>query len=168
MSSRRKLQIEILESVLDDIPNFLSDSNKSNLYISSIAFAYNKIGRYREAVKYADKALQINPKNGDALYIKGINLAKLEDYKNSIECFEETIKLNKTHAGAWYNKGLALSDLKLISKKYKMNKDEDRDCLQTAINLDESYKKPWHNKGYRISSSTPVQIMTDVPTSRSS
>ncbi|MEQ8225750.1 MAG: tetratricopeptide repeat protein, partial [Candidatus Eremiobacterota bacterium] len=51
-------------------------------------------GRYEEAVKCYDKALEINPKNIDVLTKKGTALIDLEDYEESIKCFNSVLEID--------------------------------------------------------------------------
>ena len=72
----------------------------------------------KESVECFEKLIQINPKNAQAWYGKGVSLLEqVNPYPNnpttqdksmveeSIECMDKVIEIDEQYAPAWYNKG---------------------------------------------------------------
>ena len=105
-----------------------------------------KIKSYNEALDAFNRALELNPSNGKALYNKGIVLrwlGKTDEAKlyieKAVEIFDNKIKANPENSRFWYNKGIALRDL----EKYK----EALDAFERAIEINPSFTKAWIGKG---------------------
>jgi len=70
-----------------------------------------KLGRYEEAIRYFDKALEIDPRNETVLNNKGISLASLGRYEESIRCFDKALKIDPNNVAAMYGKSIGLDNL---------------------------------------------------------
>ncbi|MEQ8192140.1 MAG: tetratricopeptide repeat protein, partial [Candidatus Eremiobacterota bacterium] len=92
-----------------------------------------KLGKYKEAIKYFDKAIEINPKDVEAWNNKGYTFIKLGKYEEAIKCFDKAIEINPKDAEAWNNKGHAFKE---------MCKYESINCFDKAIK--------WCNKAIEI------------------
>ena len=68
-------------------------------------------GKYDEAIKAYDKAIEIVPSYADAWTGKGNALYGLGKYDEAIKCYDEAIRLYPNYAAAWHSKGNALSAL---------------------------------------------------------
>jgi tetratricopeptide (TPR) repeat protein len=102
--------------------------------------AYN--GRYEVAIKYFDRALEINPGSADVWMGKGFALNNLRKYKEAIECCDKAIEIKSDDTGPWNNKGFALNGL----GRYK----EAIECCDKAIELDPNNANAWKNKGIAL------------------
>lgn len=72
---------------------------------------YNQ-GKYDEAIKCYDKAIELNPQAAEVWYNKGTVFSKnLSRYGEAIQCFDKAIELNPQYIDAWYNRGQALKAL---------------------------------------------------------
>ncbi len=62
------------------------------------ATALSRVGRYQDAIRAYDQALEIDPKNPLALYNKGTALAKLGRYEDALKAYEDAraIELDET------------------------------------------------------------------------
>src|SRR5689334_7715975 len=68
----RKIPIEIVESVMrDQMPDYLENVIKSNLYAGCIALAYIELKRYNEALHKCDIAIDLDQNNIGAWHNKG-------------------------------------------------------------------------------------------------
>jgi len=65
-------------------------------------------GKFDEALKCFEKAIEIDPHNAGTWRNKGHVLVGLEKYDEAAEAFDEAIKLNPENANIWYDKALAL------------------------------------------------------------
>jgi tetratricopeptide (TPR) repeat protein len=99
-------------------------------------------GKYDEAIKTSDEALEINQSFKEAWVCKGFALSKLGKYNESIESFNKAIEINQSYKDAWRGKGDALA----LQGKY----DEAIKYYNDAIKIDPQYADAWHNKGLAI------------------
>jgi len=56
--------------------------------------------------------LEINPNDFDALYHKGVALARLGKHDEAVVCYDRMLEINPNDFEALYNKGVALGELK--------------------------------------------------------
>ncbi len=98
------------------------------------------LGRYQEALKAIDTALDINPRNEVAWLNKGNALMKLGQHMDALRCFNAALKVNPKYEVAWNNKGNALARLGHFEESLR--------CYEKAITIDAGYRGAWINKGY--------------------
>ncbi len=67
--------------------------------------------RYEEALKALNKAIEISPKEGNALSRKGLALINLGRHEEALEVFNKAIELNPKNGFALSRKGAALGNL---------------------------------------------------------
>jgi curved DNA-binding protein CbpA len=85
------------------------------------------LGKYDEAIKCYDKAIEIDPDNSVVWNNKGLALSSLGKYDEAIKCYDKVIEIDPNDADAWNNKGLALSSLG--------NDDEAKKCYARSKEL---------------------------------
>lgn len=73
-------------------------------------------GKPDEAMRYLNKALELEPKNYDLHFLKGLAFYGLEEDKNALNSFDQTLNLNENHFWAYYYKSSILND----SEKYDL------------------------------------------------
>ena len=78
--------------------------------------ALRELGRYEEALRCFDKALEIDPKHVLAWNNKGIALHNLGRYEEALRCFDKALEIDPKHERAKNNKKLAEEKLKEESK----------------------------------------------------
>jgi len=98
------------------------------------------LGRYEEALRAIDTALDINPRNEVAWVNKGNALTKLGRHLDALRCFNAAIKVNPTFEVAWNNKGNTFARL----EKY----EEALRCYERALEIDAGYRGAWMNMGF--------------------
>src|SRR2546427_2271693 len=98
------------------------------------------LGRYDEALRAIDTALDINPHNEVAWLNKGNAFTKLGRLVDALRCFNAAIKVNPTYEVAWNNKGNALARLGKF--------EEALGCYERALEIDAAYRGAWVNKGF--------------------
>lgn len=82
------------------------------------------LGKYEEALKIFNKALEIDSKNLITLYNKGIALFELEKYEEAIEVFDEVLEINPENNDSLYAKESA----------YELNELKIEETLNNAVN----------------------------------
>src|SRR5467141_4774240 len=98
------------------------------------------LGRYEEALRAIDTALDINPRNEVAWVNKGNALTRMGQLMDALRCFNAAIKVNPLFEVAWNNKGNALA---------RLGKFEDAlRCYDRALDIDPGYRGAWVNKGF--------------------
>jgi len=98
------------------------------------------LGRYDEALRAIDRALDLNPRNEVAWVNKGNAYTKMGRLVDALRCFNAAIKVNPRYEVAWNNKGNALARLGRYEDALR--------CYERALEIDPSYRGAWVNKGY--------------------
>jgi tetratricopeptide (TPR) repeat protein len=98
------------------------------------------LGRYEEALRAIDTALDINPQNEVAWVNKGNALTRLGQLIDALRCFNAAIKVNPRFEVAWNNKGNALARLGKFEEALR--------CYDRALDIDPGYRGAWVNKGF--------------------
>jgi tetratricopeptide (TPR) repeat protein len=92
------------------------------------AYGLSNLGKNEEAIKYLDKALEIDPNNANALTSKGLALYNLGNYQEAVKYHDKALEINPNGGPALNNKGLALYGL----GKY----DEALEYYDRALEID--------------------------------
>jgi tetratricopeptide (TPR) repeat protein len=98
------------------------------------------LGRYDEALRAIDTALDMNPRNEVAWLNKGNALTKMGRLLDALRCFDASLKVNPRYEVAWNNKGNTLARLGHF--------EEALACYERALAIDPEYRGAWVNKGY--------------------
>ena len=64
--------------------------------------------KYDEAVKSLDNATDIDPKNSDAWYYKGLSFYNLQRYLEAVKSLDKATDIDPKNGDAWYYKGESL------------------------------------------------------------
>ncbi len=100
--------------------------------------SFNK-SKYKEAVKWYDQALKIDPKSIGALNGKGLVFNKLERYEEAITWFDKAIEIDPNFVYALNNKGVTFANL----GRY----EEAITWFDKAIEIDPNFVDALYNKG---------------------
>lgn len=106
-------------------------ANKADLLLS--------LGRHKEGLRCAERALNQNKSSALGWYVKGACIAALGDRKAAIPCYDEAIRLKPDLAQAWNNKGFSLKVLGCFH--------EALPCYRRAVELQPSLVIAWLNIG---------------------
>jgi tetratricopeptide (TPR) repeat protein len=94
---------------------------------------------YEQALKYFEKAIEMNPNNDFAWGDRGLMLDKLDRRDEAIESFSKALMIDPSNSITWHDKGLTL---------IKSNRlEESIECFDKAIELNGKYAKAWYNRG---------------------
>lgn len=80
--------------------------------LNSKSFLLAKLGQYKEALKYIEKALELNSEFFETLKNKGYLLYKSGKLEDALKCFQQAIQINPEYIAAYYYKGQTHEDLK--------------------------------------------------------
>jgi tetratricopeptide (TPR) repeat protein len=67
--------------------------------------------QYREAIAYYDKAIQLNPRDGEVYFHRGTAYAELRQYQRAIQDYNDAIRLKPGDALAYDRRGVAYAGL---------------------------------------------------------
>ena len=98
------------EYCLDKI-NYNDNLQKEIKYYYDKAEAFFELGKHKEAINCADKAVSLDEKYYKSYYFKGSLLKNIENYDEAIECFDKAIEINNQDFDSYYNKALILFEL---------------------------------------------------------
>jgi tetratricopeptide (TPR) repeat protein len=104
--------------------------------------ALGELGKYEEAIKCYDRAIEIKSNYEQAWYNKGWALGELGKYEEAIKCYDKAIEIKPNYEQAWYNKGVALGKLGKHEEEIK--------CYDKAIEIKPNYEQAWYNKGVTL------------------
>lgn len=93
-------------------------------------YALSKEGRYKDALKCAEKVLKNNPNNTEAWHLKGGLLFFSGEQEAGLKCFDKALELDPKRVDTWAVKGNCLYDV----GRY----EEAISCCNRALELDPS------------------------------
>jgi tetratricopeptide (TPR) repeat protein len=143
--SSEKAQKQILKEVLKNIQQNIK--NPLEFELRNNAFNNATQGNLKEAIRYCNEAIKINPKGAYNFFLRGISRGDLGLYNESIKDLNEAIKINSKYADAYTKRAIIkskqnrleniFSELgsKLSKNQIKVIKDI-KDDFDKAIKLD--------------------------------
>jgi tetratricopeptide (TPR) repeat protein len=103
------------KDIFSQILTFIPDANSPEEWsIRGTIFWY--AGKYDEAVKAFDKAIELDPKFKRGFNSKGAALHNQGKHDEAIKAYDEAIRLDPSYAEAWNNKGCILRALDKTSE----------------------------------------------------
>ena len=115
------------------IPTLSEDRVESTTSVE--ALQYNKkgddlfdAGNYEDSLVYFDKAIELEPTNGEFWKNKGVSLTKQNKIDEALECFDKAIELEPTNGRFWGNKG----EVFYQAKKYQ----DAIDCNNRGLEIE--------------------------------
>ena len=113
---------------------------KRRLYRSKKQYT-NSYNLNMRAIGLCDKAIDLNPKNAEAYYLKGMAYVNLDDYVEAIDCFKYSLSLDnnietKLKIAAVYRLNEQPIDAIAV---YQIILDEDEDCFDAVKGQADAY-----------------------------
>ena len=68
-------------------------------------------GQYSESLAAFDRALAINPRDGDTWSFRGNALSALQRPAEALNSYDKAVAINAEHHQAWFNRGLLLAEM---------------------------------------------------------
>lgn len=126
------------------IPSWLYTSNnaeseKADKYLEQGSDYEDNID-YDKAIKSYNRALEIDPKNVEALYSRGWNYFNKGEYDAAIKDFNEAIRLDPKNADAFFYRAYSFDELGATEQAIQGYKE--------TIKLDPEYAWAYNNLGY--------------------
>ena len=111
---------------------------------SNKGLSLNNLGRFNEAIKCFDTALEINPRDTVAWNDKGTSFYSLGRFNEAIKCYDRALEINPKLVEPWTNKGISLHSLGRFN--------EAINCYDKALEIDPQSPIAWNNKGIGFNS----------------
>ncbi|MGQ9657651.1 MAG: tetratricopeptide repeat protein [Fimbriimonadales bacterium] len=83
---------------------------RSPIGYSNLSDLYNKQGRYKEALEYAEQAIQVAPRSGMGYVNKGVALLRLGDPEAALALFRQATEIEPSNIIAWNNLAVMLAE----------------------------------------------------------
>ena len=99
-------------------------------------------GRYSDAVKSYDRAIEINPDFSEAWYNRGIALTELGRYTDAVTSYDKAVEINPDFPEAWYNRGIALTELGRYTDAVT--------SYDKAVEINPDFPEAWYNRGIAL------------------
>ena len=129
------------DTIYNDLIGFIA--NEKNYETASVlfyqGFASDNKGKYKEAIGYYDKAIELNPNDAGAYNNRGGAKYELGQHRETIADYDKAIELNPSFAEAYNNRGLVKDKLEQYS--------EAIDDYNKAIELNPDFASAYNNRG---------------------
>jgi tetratricopeptide (TPR) repeat protein len=96
----------------DKVTEQINDEFDLAYYLKGYNLDYS--GNHEEAIKYYEKAIDLNPNDADYWTSKGATLYDLKDYNKALQCFEKALELDPSYDIAY----LKIGECKYQDHKY--------------------------------------------------
>jgi tetratricopeptide (TPR) repeat protein len=106
--------------------------------VCDIGASLRRLGKEEEAIRYFDKALEIDPRCAMAWAGKGASLDSLDRIQDSLKCYDKALEINPRLSHVWNNKGISLARLNILDQALK--------CYEKALEIDPEFFVAWANK----------------------
>jgi serine/threonine protein kinase len=108
--------------------------------------SFDSMGRFAEAIRCYDRALEIDSRLPSAWGNKGRSLYSMGRFAEAIRCYDRALEIDSRSkmrcAIVWLNKGAALIGLGRFQEAIS--------CYDRALEMDPSYALAWGNKGIAL------------------
>lgn len=142
----------IAENLIDinESDSTIKGKSLSELFCYGIARYYSGLGRLKEAMKYYDKSIEIDPHRASYYSQKGLALDNNGKHKEAVTVYEKGLEINPKNADLWYNKGIALFNL------YKF--DQSINAFDKALSIEPNDVDAINNKGRSLLRSGKIEL----------
>lgn len=142
---------------IEDCKRAIDLEENNDMAYARIAYTYIRIGDFKAAFNYLNRAISYNPKCALAYCVSGMIYAnQIKDYKKAMEEFDRSIKFDSNCAISYYNRGI------LYAQQFKEWEKALAD-YNKAIELDNTYSYAYTGRGalYADQAKDYVKALTD-------
>ena len=131
------------DAAMQDFERALSiNPNESGAWQGKAA-TYIDTNEYRQAVKAADRAIELaktpSDKAENAYLLRGFALNRLEDYENALQAFDKAIEIDPKRLDLWQNKAYSLTKMGRFVEVLK--------CYEMMTSIEPNNAEIWSKKG---------------------
>lgn len=130
-------QLQQYDNAIQEYKKLSAEDDAEEVF-SNIAFEYENMGQFKEAIQYLKKVLAINPANENALYELAYCYETSGDIESSIVYFKRYLEENPFSSAAWFNLGVGCSTLDRL--------EEALEAFDYAIAIEPQYASAYFNK----------------------
>ena len=130
-------QLRQYDNAIQEYKKLSIEDDAEEIY-SNIAFEYENMAQYKQAIQYLKKVLAINPENINALYEIAYCYESTGDLRESISFFQNYLEDAPLSTTAWFNLGVACSTVGRL--------DDAIEAFDFAIALEPEYASAHFNK----------------------
>lgn len=139
MEIQRLYNCKQYNKALELIESYSTNTSEYNSFLAWKALCVFRIGDHDEARGLIDKILKQNPKQKDAIRVRGIFKSEANDHEGAIKDFNEAILLDSKFALAYHSRGREYDDIG--------NQDAAIHDFDVAIRLDPQYTSSFLSRG---------------------
>ena len=122
-----------------------TDDIEDNIELyQNIAYEYENLNNYQEAINYLKKAHTLDEKDKSVLFELAYCYESCNQTEESISSFKKIIAIDPYSKTAWFNLGVSYSTMGLFEKAIE--------CYDYAIAIDEKFSSAYFNKANALSS----------------
>ncbi len=138
MNESEKAIKELKKAVL-----LVEEEDLEEIY-TSIAFEYEKLEKFDQALIYLKRALAFTPDSDSILYEIGMCFTMNHQLEEGISFFQKHIDTDPYSCSAWYNLGLAYFQLELFEKAI--------DAFEFVLTIDDTYFAAYQSMAHAYAS----------------
>ncbi len=131
-------QLEKPVKAIEEFKRAVDGSEFPDEIYSNIAFEYENLGKYDQAIEFLLKSLEINPENDGALYEFAFCCEVSQQTEYCITYLESFLDQQPYSVAGWFNLGIAYSNIDLYEKAI--------DAYDYVLAIDESFSSAYFNK----------------------
>lgn len=135
-------QLQQYENAIREYEKLSAEDDREDIY-SNIAFEYENLGHYVNAIRNLKEVLAINPLNDNALYELAYCYEITDQINESIQYFANHLEEHPFSTTAWFNLGVAYTTIDKL--------DEALDAFEFVIALEPYYASAYFNKASVLS-----------------
>jgi Tfp pilus assembly protein PilF len=137
----------------------LFPSQAASVYVNRGIFRLHQLRDTLSSAADFDKALQLDGRNADAWFNKGITLFHYNEFEAAVEAFRTATTYNPHHSEAFYNQGVALG-------KLPGRQQDAIACYSSAIQINpyylDAYRNRAHNNGQLGNVKAQIEDLTTL------
>jgi len=135
----------------------------SEIELMNIATGFLDTNKYKEAIEFFTKVIDINPANSQAFELRGVAWYNLNDPERALQDSDLAIQVDNENHPAWYNKGLLLMHKELYTDAEFCFKEADKLYPDSLSYITGIIQTTFRQKKYEASIHYCNQILKEYP-----